>query len=428
MAAPKQKSGAVYDVLIVGGGMVGAALACALGDSSLKVALLDRAPPAAPDKGYDVQGRTNAASAGCAGAADQRVSAITLASQIFFENVGAWAGMARRRVSPVREMQVWSEGGSGSIHFNAAEIGEPCLAWIIENRVIQSSLIERLHQFTNVHYLCPVEIVDITLADNSAAVMLKDGRLLQARLLVGADGADSEVRRAAGIETQSLNLNQKGIVATATTEKPHEATARQRFLATGPLAFLPLDEPHACSIVWSADTARADQLLALDDAGFISELQNAFGESLGKIQTLGPRAAFPLALSHAKTYTAPHLVLVGDAAHTVHPLAGQGVNLGFLDAATLAEVLLDAAAKQKNIGMHGVLRRYERWRKGDNFAMVSITGGFRYLFGNDLPVVSQLRNWGMDLTNAATPVKNFIMRRASGLEGDLPKLARRALH
>jgi 2-polyprenylphenol 6-hydroxylase len=411
MAATKQKSGAAYDVLIVGGGMVGAALACALGNSSLKVAVLDRAPPAEPDTGYD-----------------QRVSAITLASQSLFENVGAWVGMTRQRVSPVREMQVWSEGGSGAIHFNAAEIGEPCLAWIIENRVIQAALIDRLHQFTNVHYLCPIEVADITLADNGAVITLKDGRLLQARLLVGADGADSEVRRAAGIHTQSLNLNQKSIVATVITEKPHEATARQRFLTTGPLAFLPLDEPHSCSIVWSADTARADKLLALADAAFISELQAKFGEALGKIKTVSPRAGFSLALSHAKAYTAPHLALIGDAAHTVHPLAGQGVNLGFLDAATLAEVLLEAVANQKNFGTHAVLRRYERWRKGDNLAMVSITGGFRYLFSNDLPVVSQLRNWGLSLTDAATPVKNFIMKRASGLEGDLPKLAKRALH
>jgi 2-octaprenylphenol hydroxylase len=400
-----------YDIVIVGGGMVGAALACALGNSAFKVALLDRAPAVhPPEKGYD-----------------QRVSALTLASRTLFENLGAWDGMARRRVSPVREMQVRSGAGSGSIHFNAAEIGEPALTYIVENSVIQTALIERLHQFTNVHHLCPVEIVDITLADNGAVVTLKDGRSLQAKLLVGADGADSEVRRVAGIETQSLNLHQKGIVATVTTEKTHEATARQVFLTAGPLAFLPLDEPHTCSIVWSADTARADQLLALDDTTFIAELQQVFGLSLGTIQTIGMRAGFPLALSHAKAYTAPHLALVGDAAHTVHPLAGQGVNLGFLDAATLAEVLLDAVAKQKGIGAHAVLRRYERWRKGDNLAMVSITGGFKYLFGNDLPVVSQLRNLGLDLTNAATPIKNLIMRRASGLEGDLPKLARRAL-
>jgi 2-octaprenylphenol hydroxylase len=401
-----------YDIVIVGGGMVGAALVCALGNSPLKVAVLDRAP-AAPlsEKDYD-----------------PRVSAVTLASRALFENLGAWEGMERRRVSPVREMRVWSDDDGGSIHFNAAEIGEPALAYIVENSVIQTALIERLHRFTNVHYLCPVEIGDITLADNGAAIVLRDGRLLQTRLLVGADGADSAVRRAASIETHSLKLNQQGIVATVATERPHERIARQRFLSTGPLAFLPLDEPHSCSIVWSADSARAEQLLALDDVAFINELQIVFGDSLGAVQTVSPRAAFPLTLSHAKAYTAPHLALIGDAAHTVHPLAGQGVNLGFLDAATLAEVLLDAAANHKDIGGHAVLRRYERWRKGDNLAMISVTGGFKYLFGNDWPVVSQLRNWGLDLTNAATPVKNFIMRRASGLEGDLPKLVRRALH
>ena len=401
-----------YDIVIVGGGMVGAALVCALGNSPLKVAVLDRAPAAPlPEKDYD-----------------PRVSAVTLASRALFENLGAWEGMEQQRVSPVREMRVWSDDDGGSIHFNAAEIGEPALAYIVENSVIQTALIERLHRFTNVHYLCPVEIGDITLADNGAAIVLRDGRLLQTRLLVGADGADSAVRRAAGIETHSLKLNQQGIVATVATERPHDQIARQRFLSTGPLAFLPLDEPHSCSIVWSADSARAEQLLALDDVAFINELQIVFGDSLGAVQIVSPRAAFPLTLSHAKAYTAPHLALIGDAAHTVHPLAGQGVNLGFLDAATLAEVLLDAAANHKDIGGHAVLRRYERWRKGDNLAMISVTGGFKYLFGNDWPVVSQLRNWGLDLTNAATPVKNFIMRRASGLEGDLPKLARRALH
>ena len=398
-----------YDIVIVGGGMVGTALACALGNTSLKVAVLDRAAVAAPTQDYDT-----------------RVSAITLASQTFFENVNAWEGMTRRRVTPVRAMQVWSEDGSGTIHFDAADIGEPCLAWIIENSVIQAALIERMHQFTNIHYLSPVSIAGITLADQGAETALGDGRILQAKLLVGADGADSEVRRAAGIETQSVNLHQKSIVATVTTEKPHEQIARQRFLVTGPLAFLPLDEPRTCSIVWSGDTARAEQWLALSDAEFMSALQNAFGDALGAIQTIGPRAAFPLALSHAKTYIASYLALVGDAAHTVHPLAGQGVNLGFLDAATLAEVLLDAQLKQKDIGAHAVLRRYERWRKGNNLAMVSLTGGFRYLFGNDLPGVSQLRSMGLNLTNAATPVKNLIMRQASGLAGDLPRLARRA--
>lgn len=397
-----------YDIVIVGGGMVGSTLACALGNSPLKVAVLEQALPSVPSQEYDL-----------------RVSAITLASQTLFENIGAWQGMLQRRVSAVREMQVGDESGTGSIHFNAAEIGEACLAWIIENSVTQTALTERLHQYTNIHYLCPLEIQDIHLNENEPQVRLKDGRTLHARLVVGADGADSSVRQAAGIQTQALNLNQKGIVATITTEKPHEHIARQRFLATGPLAFLPLADAHACSIVWSADSTYADQLLALDDAAFLLALQKAFGMSLGMIQTVGARAAFPLALMHAKAYSAARMALIGDAAHTVHPLAGQGVNLGFLDAAALAEVLLDATAKQKDIGAHVLLRRYERWRKADNLSMVTLTGGFRYLFGSDLPGLSQLRNVGLSLTNAATPLKNFIMRRASGLRGDLPKLTRR---
>jgi len=399
-----------YDVVIVGGGLVGAALACALGNSSLKVALVDRSlPPGTASTEYDV-----------------RVSAITLASMALFENLGVWDSIFQTRVSPVREMRVWSSTVQDALHFNAAEIGEPVLFWIIENRVMQHALIERINQFTNIHYLAPVEPSDITLADNIAVVSFPDGRRLSTRLLVGADGAESAVRQTAHITTQSLDMQQKGIVATVTTEKPHDATARQRFLTTGPLAFLPLDDPNTSSIVWSADTARADQLMKLEPELFITELQSAFGDSLGAVTHVGPRAVFPLALSHAKAYTAPHLALVGDAAHTVHPLAGQGVNLGFLDAAALAEVLLDAAAKHKNIGAHDVLRRYERWRKADNLAMISLTGGFKYLFGTELPPIRRIRDIGLKVTNATPPIKNLMMRRASGLVGDLPKLAKRA--
>ncbi len=390
--------------------MVGAALACALGDSGLKVAVLEqREPSPPPAQGYDL-----------------RVSAVTLASVSIFQAVGAWDAM-KHRVSPVREMKVFDAAGTGSIHFDAAEMGESCLAYIIENSLMQSALVERLHHFTNIHYLCPVEIETLELTPEAAALTLKDGRKLNARLLVGADGAQSRVRELAGIERHRHVLNQSSIVATVTTEKPHADTAWQKFLPTGPLASLPLPGPHTCSIVWSADTARADALMALDDTAFLAELQMAFGDTLGKIQTVSPHAVFPLALSLAKSYVSDRLALIGDAAHTVHPLAGQGVNLGYLDAATLAEVLLDAAAEKKDIGTTRVLRRFERWRKGDNMVTVSITGGFRYLFSNELPGVRELRNFGLSLTDAATPIKNLIMRRASGLEGDLPKLAKRVV-
>lgn len=389
--------------------MVGSLLACALGDSGLKVAVLDHRPTEPPPvQGYDL-----------------RVSAVTLASVSIFKAVGAWEAI-QPRAAPVRAMRVWDATGTGSIHFDAAEIGEPCLAYIIENSLMQSALVERLRHFTNVHYLCPVEIETLERSPETTALTLKDGRRLNARLLVGADGAQSRIRELAGIAVRRLPLDQKSIVANVVVAKPHQETARQRFLPTGPLAFLPLPEPQLCSIVWSAETKRADELMALDDAAFLGQLQRAFGDTLGQIQSIGPRAAFPLALAHAVSYVSERLALIGDAAHTVHPLAGQGVNLGYLDAATLAEVLLDAAAEKKDIGATRVLRRFERWRKGDNMVTVSITGGFRYLFGNDLPGVRELRNLGLSLTDAATPVKNLIMRRASGLEGDLPRLAKRS--
>jgi 2-octaprenylphenol hydroxylase len=395
-----------YDIVIVGGGMVGATLACALGGSRLKVAVLEQRAPAPLTDEYDL-----------------RVSAITLASRALFENIGAWQAMTDKRVARVEAMQVWDENGSGSIHFDAAEIGEPELAYIIENRVIQQALVARLAQFTNVHWLCPVEVERFDLAGEHPLVTLRDGRALEARLLVGADGAASRVRSAAGIGIRRLGLDQTGIVATVRIEHAHEHIARQKFLATGPLAFLPLPEPHTCSIVWSADSARAEALMALDDAAFRTELQAAFGSALGVVESVSARAALPLALSHAHEYVHERVALVGDAAHTVHPLAGQGVNLGFLDAAQLAEVLLAAQEREQDIGAFPVLRRYERARKADNFSMVAMTGGFRYLFSNRLPGLTTLRNRGLDLVDAATPLKYLIVRRASGLDGDLPRLA-----
>lgn len=400
--------GAAYDVIVVGGGMVGGLFACALGDSGLKVAVLERYPAPTPD------------------ALESRVSAITPASRAMLEAVGAWAGVGARPYGTVRAMRVWDDAGRGAISFEAADIGEPCLAYIVENNAIVAALRQRVSRFTNIHWISPAPIVDMTVVSPVGRITLDDGRLLSTRLIVGADGADSAVRRAAGIALRRLDVAQKSIVATVETEWSHGETAYQRFLSTGPLAFLPLAERHRCSIVWSADSARADALMALDDVAFVHELGAAFGENLGGILSAHGRAIFTLGLAHAVSYVAPGVALIGDAAHTVHPLAGQGVNLGFLDAATLAEVVLDAAHKRKQLGAVHVLRRYERWRKGDNLGMVAITGGFKYLFGNSMPVLRDVRSFGLTLVDAARPIKNCFMRRACGLNGDLPKLARRA--
>jgi 2-octaprenylphenol hydroxylase len=398
-----------YDLIIAGGGMVGSALACALGQSDLKIALLEGLPLERIRPGDDL---------------DARVSAISRASQRIFAAVGAWDGMTAWRVSPFREMRVWDASGFGQIHFDSATIGEPLLGWIIENRVIQHALLERARQLPAVDLLCPAALEAIQPLDHDRwRVQLNDGHACTTRLLVGADGAQSSVRQWANINTGGWNYDQSAVVANVRSAEPHQETAWQRFLPTGPLAFLPLHDGR-CSIVWATTPEQADALLALDDAAFADALAAAFDRRLGAIMEVGFRATFPLRLQHAHAYVKPGIALIGDAAHVVHPLAGQGVNLGLLDAATLAEVLIEALATGHDLGSLKVLRRYERWRKGDNLLMLGVMDGFKRLFGASLPPAPVLRNLGLSLTDAAGPLKNFIARRAMGLEGDLPKLAR----
>jgi len=394
-----------YDILIAGGGMVGGALACALGGSGLKVGVIE------PQAAVTAQG------------AGLRVSAITLASQTVFENVGAWDGMRSQRIAPVETMRIWE--GSSILNFDSAAIGEPCLAWIIENSVIVAALAARMRQFANIEVLSPARVETAQFGEERVSVRLEDGRELKTQLLVGADGADSRVRRAAGIDWMRHDLGQSAIVAVVQTEQTHARTAWQHFLATGPLAFLPLANPQQVSIVWSADTARAAELMHLDTAAFNTELQAAFGDHLGNVQLASVRAAIPLALGFARDYCAQRVALIGDAAHTVHPLAGQGVNLGILDAATLAEILLVAAGQKRDPGAQAVLRRYERARKGADVGMQAVTGGFRYLFGSQLSGLRTLRDAGLRFTEQLPPLKDYLMRRASGLAGELPRLAQR---
>lgn len=397
-----------YDIVIVGGGMAGATLACAVSSSGLRIAVIDSVEPQAFD---DIE-------------YDLRVSSITLGSKAIFETIGAWQAMTQRRVSCVDAMEVWDEGGSGSIRFDSAEMAQPCLAYIIENRVIVRALLDRMEVLHNIDYLAPVQIGSIFTDEQQALVKLENGDEIKTRLVVGADGANSLVRRLSGIESDGWSFEQKAIVATVQTQQSHAGIARQRFLATGPLAFLPLDENHQCSIVWSADSARADELNVLTDTEFNSELQKAFGDTLGAVNLVSERAMFPLIAAHAKNYLAERIVLVGDAAHRIHPLAGQGLNLGLGDIAVLAEVLVEAIHDQKDIGTYKVLRRYERWRKGGNALMLGAMDGFKRLFGSDNDVVRGFRNFGLEIVDGLPPLKNYIMQYAAGQSGDLPKLMR----
>lgn len=395
-----------YDIAIIGGGMVGATLACALGGSRLRVAVVE--PVAAPRQFP-------------AGDFDIRVSAITRATQNVFAAIGAWDGMAARCVQPYEAMHVWDACGSGAIHFDCTELGEPDLGHIIENRVILAALLDRLASFGNIDFLCPASATGMQLGEDAAQLFLADGRIIAAKLLVGTDGTTSWVREQAGIDSTGWAYDQTAVVATVKTSQHHQNAAWQRFLPSGPLAFLPLPEGYS-SIVWSTSHAQAEVLRTLPSAQFLDELQLAFGDALGRMESVGPRGAFPLRLQHADRYVLPRLALAGNAAHALHPLAGQGLNIGILDAAALVEVLLSAG--RKDIGSLALLRRYERWRKGDNIAMVGAMDVFKRLFSNDTAPLVQLRNAGLAMADRLGPVKNFFVRRGMGLAGDLPRLAR----
>ncbi len=397
-----------YDLIIVGGGMVGASLACALGDTPLRIGVVESQPAQTewPANSYDI-----------------RVSAITRATEQVFRMVGAWEGMETRRVTPYCAMSVWDGTGSGQIDFDCADLGEPNLGHIIENRVILAALLERMARFGNIELLCPAQVTALTRDEGGASLSLEGGRELCARLIVGADGANSWVRQQAGITTTGWSYEQTAVVATIRTSEHHRGVAYQRFMPEGPLAFLPMPGGLS-SIVWSTTPERAGELMAMEDEAFLAELQYSFGERLGAMVSTGPRGAFPLLLRHANNYCDERVVLVGNAAHAIHPLAGQGLNLGVSDVAALAEVLLQAQNKMRDIGEFSLLRRYERWRKADNVAVMAAMDGFKRLFSNDIPPLSLLRNVGLTLADHSGPVKNAMMRRALGLSGDLPRLSR----
>jgi len=397
-----------FDIVISGGGMVGLLLANALAPQGLSIAIIESSETL---PGWN---KTEF---------DMRVSAITRASQKILTTLGVWQDMADMRISPFREMHVWDSTGDGVIHFDSADIGQDCLGHIIENSVIQLALHQHLKTFNNIDWFQPATPSALVIDDEQVSLTLENEALITAKLLVGADGGQSWVRKQAGIAVRSTNYKQQAVVATVKTQLFHQETAWQRFMPSGPLAFLPLTDGYS-SIVWSTTPEYADDLLAMDDNGFKQALAEGFDFKLGEILETSARAKFPLRAQHAQHYARERLVLIGDAAHTIHPLAGQGVNLGFADAATLAEVVVDAAKAKQDIGNLKILRRYERWRKGDNLAMLSAMTGFKNLFGNNNGVLKALRNTGLNITNNFSPVKNTIIRHAMGLEGDLPKLAR----
>ncbi|KJH81210.1 2-octaprenyl-3-methyl-6-methoxy-1,4-benzoquinol hydroxylase [Pseudomonas fluorescens] len=401
------------DLLIVGAGMVGSALALALQGSGLQVLLLDGSPMSV--KPFDAQA-----------AFEPRVSALSTASQRILDRLGVWEGITARRASPYTDMHVWDGSGTGQIHFSAASLHAEALGHIVENRVVQDALLDRLHD-CDLGLLANARLEQMRRSGDDWLLTLADGRTLRAPLVIAADGANSAVRRLTGVATREWDYLHHAIVTSVRTARAHRMTAWQRFTDNGPLAFLPLerDGQHDwCSIVWSTTPDEAQRLMALDDSAFCNELERAFEGQLGTVLSADPRLCVPLRQRHAKRYVAEGLALIGDAAHTIHPLAGQGVNLGFLDAAVLAEVLLQAAARGERLADVKVLSRYERRRMPHNLALMAAMEGFERLFQADPLPVRWLRNTGLKLVDRLPEAKALFVREALGLMGDLPDLAK----
>lgn len=411
------------DVVINGAGMVGSALAVLLADAGLQVILLE-AQDQQPEQ--FIQQLPEQLNAGY----QPRVSALTLASQAVLEHVGAWSYMQSWRISPYTGMQVWDGMGSGKIRFDAAELHEPYLGHIVENSVTLAGIYQCLLKRPEITLHTGVHITALSAPDANGGrtVTLSNHQQLYAPVLIGADGAESRTRQLAGISATAWDYGHHAIVTTLTTENSHEWQCWQRFTEDGPLAFLPLSggvEGHQVSLVWSTSPEHAQRLMAMTDEDFCRAITHASDTCLGQVMTADPRQAINLRQRHAHQYIAKGVALAGDAAHTIHPLAGQGVNLGFLDVAALAEVLISAHQQQMPLGQLDILRRYQRLRRSDNLRMTATMELFRRLFGQCPAPIRLLRSSGMNLVNHLSPVKNHLAMMAMGVKGDLPKLAQR---
>lgn len=397
-----------YDIIIAGGGLNGPALALALADSGFRVAVIDARP--AQERADDVF--------------DGRAYALALASQRLLAALGLWGQLAPN-AQPILKVQA-SQGlpGEGAgpfgLYFDSAEIEEGRLGYLLEDRFLYRALLSAMQD--RVTLVTGVAVTGQTVEAAGIRVSLSDGREMSARLLIGADGRQSGTAARAGIARIGHDYGQIALVAAVDHELPHHGTAHQYFMPAGPLAILPLPGNRS-SIVWSEDREQAQAILALPDDAFLEVLRPRFGDFLGDISLAGPRFSYPLNLTLAERYVAPRVALIGDAAHGVHPIAGQGLNLGLRDVAALAEVLVHARRRGEDIGTPPVLARYQEWRRPDATALALGMDGVNALFSNRNPVLRAAREVGMGLVNAIPPLRRGFMRQAAGLGMDpMPRL------
>ena len=397
-----------FDIVIVGGGAVGSAAASLMaqitkkGDKPLKIALVES--QIAPI--FD------------ANRVDPRVAAITENTRLIFEQIGIWNRVLDKRACAYKAMNVWDSEGTGRITFDCNQVQQPNLGHIVENSVLVSTLTEHMQQQSNIEIFCPANIEDYQLQQDAIRLTLDNHCVLSAQLLIAADGANSAVRDHFQFATKQWDYGQHAIVTTITTNTSNQLTAWQRFMPTGPLAFLPLNnigDDHCCSIVWSQDSAEAQRLMALDDQQFCKALSRASEFCLGEVLGIQKRFLIPLRQSHATDYVMPRVALIGDAAHSIHPLAGQGANLGFSDAQVLAQEIAEAYAREVDLGDLVLLKRYQRRRKPENLATMAAMEGFKRLFGAQNSTLRLIRNYGLSAINGLGAIKNKLIKQAMGL-------------
>lgn len=396
------------DLVVVGGGLTGLALASATAGAGADVLLIDPVPwptsTAAPFDG--------------------RVTAIARASRYFLEGIDVWQAMADGATA-INEIEVSDDGLRSAVRYDHREVGQEPLGHIVENRRIRAALVARANELSgkSLTLAIPDKVAAIERHDRGVSVTLETGRVVQARLVIGADGRNSYCRKEAGIEMLHWAYGQTGIVATIAHQEPHDGLAVERFFPSGPLAILPMTDNRS-SIVWAAEDDLAASLIALDDESFIDELQERFDPRLGAISLAGARFHYPLSMTQSKRYTDRRLALIGDAARAIHPIAGQGWNLAVRDVAALTELTVDTLRLGLDPGASSVLERYERWRRFDSLALIAITDGLNRLFANDFTPVRLARELGLGLVQHTPPLKRFFMHHAMGLVGDLPRLMR----
>ena len=396
-----------YDLAIVGGGIVGATLACALKDSGLRVVLIERS-------------RQSAA------VAIGRAYVISLMSGRIFQGIGIWDKILPQ-ITEFGQISLSDAEYPGVVQFYPPDLGTERLGYAAEHRVLLTALQECLGNSPNVSWLCPAEVVNAEYKAEAVEIELSadsDRKVIRTRLLVAADGARSRIRETAGIRTQGWHYWQSCVVATIKTERPHNNIAYERFWPSGPMGVLPLPG-NRCQVVWTAPHAEAKALKELDEKEFLAELEHRTGGELGHLELDGDRYLFPVQLMHSDRYTLPRLALIGDAAHCCHPVAGQGMNLGIRDAAAIAQILQTAHNSGEDIGDIRVLKRYERWRKTENLTILGFTDFLDRMFSNNfLPVVA-IRRLGLWMLRRIHPVKKYALQLMTGLRGRHPELASR---